>query len=370
MVAALTVPESKERTLGECLAALKAKNGCVQEDELKIHKVTEDSYIEFLIELGTLNVALFSTGFDAGLDNDESIQGHQKNQVAEILSHLNEMIYEGGRQGLILMATQLENLSPQLYAQLFCQVRLMYDVVARAINYFVQREPDTLTAFSWRIDQKNISRTDFEDVFEKFSPALLQTMSISDPAARINEFDYSCMHRYYMSAPEHLQRIIGEKPREVLNIQKIIREDIQFLDSKDSSGIQVADLVVSGLRRCLRQQFKDNKQMSALLGQLMVQAQHNSSPLNLITFAADRQRIANETAQLIRIMIRKCKPMLLYGGVSERVFYKHVYLEPSEALRLPSLILVMVPTAFFSAIMLNNLRSHCSIAICFSLLYE
>jgi Protein of unknown function (DUF3800) len=317
VVVALAVPEGEERTLGECLAALKEKNDCVLENELKIHKVAEDSYVEFLAELGTVNIVLFGTGFDSGLDNDELIKGHQKNQVGEILNHLDEMIYEGGRSGLILMAAQLKKLSPQLYAQLFCQVRLMYDVVARAINYFVQRTPDTLMAFRWRIDQKNISRTDFEDVFEKFSPALLQTMSISEPAVRINEFDYSCMHRYYMAIPEHLQKIIGDKQRNVLNIQKIIRKDIQFLDSKESSGIQVADLVVSGLRRCLRRQFKNSEQMAALLGRLMVQAQYNSAPLNLITFAAERQRIADETAQLMRIMIRQCKPMLLLRGASD-----------------------------------------------------
>jgi hypothetical protein len=311
VVVALAVPESEERTLGECLAALKAKNDCALENELKIHKVAEDSYVEFLAELGTLNIVLFGTGFDAGLDNDEFIKGHQKNQVTEILSHLDEMIYEGGRQGLILMAAQLDKLSPQLYAQLFCQVRLMYDVVARAINYFVQRTPDTLMAFRWRIDQKNISRTDFEDVFEKFSPALLQTMSISEPAVRINEFDYSCMNRYYMAVPEYLHKIIGDKPGEVLDIQKIVREDIQFLDSKESSGIQVADLVVSGLRRCLRRQFKNNEHMAALLGKLMVQAQYNGSPLNLITFAAERHKIADETAKLVRMMISQCKPMLL-----------------------------------------------------------
>lgn len=182
----------------------------------------------------------------------------------------------------------------------------MYDVVARAINYFVQRTPYTLSAFRWRIDQKNISRTDFEDVFEKFSPALLQIMSISEPAARINEFDYSCMQSYYMAVPEYLQKVLGDKQREVLDIQKIVRKDILFLDLKESSGIQVADLVVSGLSRCLRRQFMNSEHMAALLGRLMVQAQYNGSPLNLMTFAAaaERHKVAEETAQLLRIMIR------------------------------------------------------------------
>ncbi len=109
-----------------------------------------------------------------------------------------------------------------------------------------------------------------------------------------------------MAVPECLQKVLGDKQREVLDIQKIVRKDILFLDLKESSGIQVADLVVSGLRRCLRRQFMNSEHMAALLGRLMVQAQYNGSPLNLMTFvaAAERHKVAEETAQLLRIMIR------------------------------------------------------------------
>jgi len=311
VVAALAIPENEEGRLSECLAALKRKNGADPGCEFKIHKMSEESYVRFLEEVGALNVAIFATAFDAGLGSVDSTLGHQQNQVKEVLRHLGEMKYEGGREGLKLMAAQLAKLPPQLYAQLFCQVHLMYETVGRAILYFVQRTPETLSAFRWRVDRKNPTRTDYEDVFEKISPVLLQTMSIRDPLAMVRGFDYSSLARYYGEVPEYLREVLGDERKEALDVQKIIREDIQFVDSKESPGVQAVDLVVSGIAGCLRRKFTDNERMAALLGKLMVQAKHNAPPLNLITFATGKHKLERGTAQLVRILIGNCKNMLV-----------------------------------------------------------
>lgn len=311
VVVALAATESEEARLHICLNGLKAKNGCSQETELKMNGVTEESYAEFLWKLGEMNLLLFSAAFDAGLSGDEVIRGHQRNQVTEIRSHADEMLYEGGRHGVLRMAEQLEKVSLQLYTQLICQVRLMCDVVARSIPFYVQRHPNTLSAFGWRVDRKNPTRTNYEDVFEKMAPILLQTMSMKAPLMMVNGFDYTSLQRYRGPVPEYLRAVLGDEQKEALDIVKIVREDIQFADSKECPGIQAADLVATGLRRCLRRQFSDNKLIAALLGRLMVQAQHNGPPLNLITFAAERHKIAWETAQLVGIMIGNCKGMIL-----------------------------------------------------------
>jgi len=311
VVVALAVAESEDVKLGKCLAILKAKNGSTPEAELKMNGVTEESYKEFLWELGELNLLLFSTAFDAGLGSDDVIRGQQRNQVAEIRSHVGKMLYPGGRQGVMQMAKQLEKVPPQLYAQLFCQVRLMYDVVAKAIPYFVQRTPDILSAFRWRVDGKDVSRTNYEDIFEKMTPMLLQTMSIKEPLMMFNGVDYSNLQRYRGPAPEYLRAVLGGEQKEALDIQKIVREDIQFADSKGSLGIQAADLVATGLRRCLRRQCGENEVVAALLGRLMVRVQYSALPLNLITFIEGKHRIAEKTAQLVRIMASSSKGIRL-----------------------------------------------------------
>jgi len=77
------------------------------------------------------------------------------------------MKYEGGRDAVQLLGNQLLKLSPQLYAQLWYQVILIHEIVTQGILYFVQRFPQSLGSFKWRVDQKNSSKIDFEDAFEK-----------------------------------------------------------------------------------------------------------------------------------------------------------------------------------------------------------
>lgn len=312
-VAALAVSEKSEKELDQHLDQLKISNRFDPSKEAKLKDLTESAYLQFIGNLAGLNIVVFSTVTDSGLNTIDRVIEHQKGQVAEILRHIDKMKYEGGRQGVQLVSSQLAKLSPQLYVQLLCQVNLMFDIVSRVINYYAQREPDALAEFRWRIDQKNISRTDFEDAFEKLSPALLQTRSISEPLMRVNGFDYSSISQYEFEdgkMPEYLKEVYGIEAKSGLNIQKIIRGNIRFMDSKDSPGIQAVDLVVSGIRRCLRRQFSDNEKAASKLGQLMLQAKNNAPPLSLISFADD-QPLPLEVARLVRIMTQNNKNMIL-----------------------------------------------------------
>lgn len=312
-VAALAVPEAADEKINQLLAQLKTSNGHGTGRETKLNELTEDTYVHFIGNLADLNTVVFSTATDAGLNTTDRVLEHQQHQIEEILRHIDKMKYEGGRQGVQFVASQLGKLSPQLYVQLLCQINLMFDVVSRVITYYIQRDPGTLAEFRWRIDQKNISRTDFEDAFEKLSPPLLQTRSMSEPLLMVKGFDYSSLSQYEFEngkAPDYLKEVYGIDVGTGLNIQKIIRGNIKFMDSQDSPGIQAIDLVVSGIRRCLRRQFSDNDKAASMLGRLMLQAKHNAPPLNLISFANDRP-VTIEVARLVRMMSRNCKSMIM-----------------------------------------------------------
>ena len=312
-VAALAVPEAADEKIGQLLAQLRILNGYEAGKETKLNDLTEDTYIQFIGNLADLNTVVFSTATDAGLNTTDRVLEHQQHQVEEILRHIDKMEYEGGRQGVLLVASQLGKLSPQLYVQLLCQINLMFDVVSRVITYYVQCDTGTLAEFRWRIEQKNISRTDFEDAFEKLSPPLLQTMSMSEPLLMINGFDYSSLSQYQFEngkMPDYLKEVYGIEIGSGINIQKLIRGNIKFMDSQDSPGIQAVDLVVSGIRRCLRRQFSDNDKVASTLGRLMLQGKHNAPPLNLISFANDRP-VTIESARLVRMMSMNCKSMIM-----------------------------------------------------------
>ncbi len=159
VVAAYVSPELARKKLEAALRALKDRTKIPRTQEVKLFQVDERAIIDFLRLLEPLSGILFCTATDAGLNTAEVIRRHQETQVREIRKNLPRMKYEDGRQGVEFLATQVDLLSPQLYAQLMSQVSLLHELLSRTITYYAQRIPGTLSAFRWRIDQKNSSRS-------------------------------------------------------------------------------------------------------------------------------------------------------------------------------------------------------------------
>lgn len=310
-VVAVAVPETARRDLACNLRKLKLRHGTPLAQEIKLNALSESGYFDFLQALARLNLAVFCTATDAGSNTPTIVREHQQNQVREALRHIGKMRHEAGRLGAQLVASQLAALSPQLYMQLVCQVNLMYDVVSRGTLYYAQHCPSTLREFRWRIDQKNTSRTDFEDAFEKLSPALIQSRSMAEPLMWVRGFDYSHMTQYEVEkgATNYLKDDYGIEIGDALNIQKIIRGNIRFMDSRQSAGIQAADLIASGVRRCLRREFASNEAAAEALGTLMLQAQSNEPSVNLVTLARERP-LDDETSRIILTLSSNSKHMI------------------------------------------------------------
>jgi len=311
-VAALAVPEPGRRKLDTLVGQLRLESADPGKKEVKLNDLSDKRYFEFLTAAEQLNTVVFCTATDAGLNSPGRIADHQQHQEAGILKHLDKMKYEGGRQGVKMMADHLRKLSPQLYVQLICQINLMYDAVSRAITYFAQRSPSTLREFRWRVDQKNSTRPVFEEAFERLSPPLLQSRSIEEPVTMVRGFDYSHMTQYEFpngAPPEYLKETYGIEVEDAFDVQKLVRGNMKFMDSKDCHGVQAADLIVSGIRRCLRGEFVSNDVAAMHLGKLMLQAAHNGPSINLVAFGAEAAA-PEQTAHVVKIMSKNSRRML------------------------------------------------------------
>lgn len=319
VVVAVAVPEASRRAVEQTVRVLKVDTATNLSAEVKINEVTEIQYLKFLAALSHTHILLFATATDAGANQPDRVIKHQAAQVEKILENLPVMKYEGGRQGVQQLATQVGSISPQLYIQLACQVDLLHAVVSRSINYFAQRVPATLSTFRWRIDQKNTSKTTYEKAFENIAPALLQTRSIREPSARVHGFDYRNFAPYEIAEgemPGYLEEQYGLKIEHAMNIQKIIRSDLKFEDSKNSIGIQVADLLSSGLRKCLRGQFEANAVVATALGKLTLQNAYDAPPIHLVSFSEIEGEADYTASDAVRMMNKVCRPMILRPGKS------------------------------------------------------
>ncbi len=314
VVACYVVSDNDYIHAKDIMKRLKISAGLDISDEIKINKLNETKYIKFLKELQKLCGTFYAVATDAGLNTPEVIHSHQELQGEKIVKSKEKMKYEEGKQALENLKNRVVKLSPQLYVQLFCQLRLMIKVINSVIPYYIQRDPKSLSNFRWRLDQKDINKTVFENVFEILAPRIIQTKSFTDPLMMIRGFDYSVMKKYEYkknNVPKYLKEQYGLNIEEGYDIKAIIYEDIDFVDSKNNIGIQIIDLLVSGLRKCLRFGFNNNRIIAFELGKLMVQAQHNSSPIDLICLS-NNTRPAKEVENLIRIMIGVCRPFLTF----------------------------------------------------------
>jgi hypothetical protein len=191
-VCAIAIPESALSEAATALQDFKAENGCIPTDELKLGKIeAELSYFRLLGRLERANCTLYAIATDAHLNTPDAVERHKETTAQGLLANLEKMHHEAGRRSVQHAADQVHRLSAQLYIQFTCQISLMYHVVSQAINYYAQHEPASLSTFVWRVDQKAIEKkTEYEEAFEKLSPAYLQMLSLSDPMMRVSEFDY------------------------------------------------------------------------------------------------------------------------------------------------------------------------------------
>lgn len=320
VVAAIACAESASKAISDAVRRARLAAGASANEEVKLNRLDDRAYFAFLDALDRQDILLFATATDAGLNSSERVARHQAMQVTNIRDAIPRMRYEGGRLSAQLLASQLEALSPQLYVQLICQVNLLHDVLRRSINYFAQRRPGTLREFRWRIDQKNVAKPTFEETFVKIAPALLQTRSIREPMEWVHGFNYSHMKAYEFEdgkAQDYLQTGYRLPSINAIDIQKIIRGNIEFVDSKSIDGVQAVDLLASGLRRLLRGQFSDSTGIAHAIGRLTMENRRGLNPISLTSFSEVERLTAPQVTKVIRTMSMKSKGMMIRGSVKQ-----------------------------------------------------
>jgi len=129
--------------------------------------------------------------------------------------------------------------------------------------------------------------------------------------------DYSAFNRFNWAAdekPTYLRDTYGIEVNDdelALNVGMLVRENLEFVDSKSNEGVQIADLLASGIRRCLRHEFSENERAASLLGRLMVQNYKGKPPIQLLGFSQDQPVVDDDAGKMVQIMERKARGMLV-----------------------------------------------------------
>ncbi len=306
-----------ERMQSRSYSALKKlKKSCrvSERQEIKLKHVSEQTYFNFLRDLYRVGGLLFAVATDSHLNSNTVITTHKEIQANKVRENAHLMHYETGKKAVNDLADEIDALSPQLYVQLQCQVELISDILNRSVLYFVQRDPKTLRKFKWRIDQKNTTKTRYETAFATVISPLLQTKSFREPMIFLKEADYSYMEPFFYTedtVPDYIESAYGKKLDSGVNIGDIIRKDMKFPDSKSELSIQISDLLASGVRRCLRTDFSDNKLASQLLGKLMLGNLKDKYPIHFVGFGDSDTVVDDKIAKIVFDMEKTARAVLL-----------------------------------------------------------
>jgi len=313
-VVAYVSPETDRSRLQRLIDTLRVE--CAGGGEAKLSQIPEARYAQFLSDLSRLRGIAFAVAIDAHLQTEDGLIAHRDGQSEKVIEHIDKMLYPEGRQSLQALSDEIRRLPVQLYAQLVCQVELFHKVITRAITYYAQRQPPTLGRLRWRVDRKDTVPTAYEKAFRRILAALLQTKSHRDPMLMLTEgADYSFFRRFEYppgSAPTYLKDVYGiDSQDDPADVGKMVREDFQLVESSLVPGVQVADLLASGLRRTLRRNFDDPKRIATLLGANMLQEAHRRPPVRLIALGPGTdERVSDGAADLLRAMTEFNRPFL------------------------------------------------------------
>lgn len=307
-VVAYVSPEIDRAPL-ECLVK-SLRIECGAGSEVKLGDISESRYCAFLKELSELNGIAFAIATDTHQHTGHQVIQHREAQADKVVEYIDKLVSSSARQSVQVLAVEIRRLPIQLYTQLICQVDLFHKVLCRAITYYAQRYPATLRHLRWRVDRKDIVATAYESAFRTILPALLQDKSLREPMELLTEgADYRFFKRFeYESdhAPSYLKDVYGiEISGRPGNAGKMVGENFQLVDSNAVPGVQVADLLATGLRRAMRCHFDNPETIATLLGACMLQEFDGKTPAQLIAFGdGDDPVVTERTAGILRSMSR------------------------------------------------------------------
>lgn len=274
---------SRDRVAAEnTLDALKASVGRSPTDEIKRRDVSEEAYLRFLEDLSRQGGFLVSVATDASINT--SAAESQLGQVRVIREAIPGLKTDADRSEAEALATALEALSPQLYVEIVCRMYLAWSAVTVGVTYYARAEPETLWRMDWRFDAKGGAGAAFERVHGPLMVGLAAEMSRKRPIPYVAGADYSHFGRFITGGAAALRPTSPLQHRAEIGVvtRRLYSECRAFVDSSRDRGVQIADLLVSGVAALLRGKFSDQERAALCLGRLTMRMQSTNNAIYVV----------------------------------------------------------------------------------------
>lgn len=315
-VGGVAMPDSSLKDVELALLALKKDHGISPELEFKKERpdCTSKAYDRFINELDELGCTLYVVSTRGGINEESGLRKHKNDTKNAILNYVGKKPDAAEHAGKLI--DLIEDLKDQQYNQCILQVELIFDVLNKALSHYSRLYPQDLGNFNWVVDRKEIVEIQYDRVFKEICVGLISSYSITRGLALMfkEDSDYrSFISKYALlgNAGDELSEIkemygknlgaIG-KYLNALDLGTLLQDGFNLEDSKASPGLQVADLLVSSVNRCLKQNFDNNEKMAAALGKFMINSRYIDGRALTVMGHGRGGEIGGEAAKLINIM--------------------------------------------------------------------
>lgn len=260
---------------------------------------------------------------DANTHTDTLVENFKNRQADAVTANITREHHPGPIPHLHQLGEAVRQLSNQLFLQAFATWELIIETIREGTAYYVQRQPQELGDIAWRIDRKDRTLTQMEETWSTLVLPVSEGRFAEEPLIGILEEDYSYFDARYgfnqaTIEPETLRHIqwlrsvsgkgsLGKDERLGINAKLLLTEQRTFEDSRDSLGLQLADMLATILRRALNDQlqYPGWKDFGGLL------IRHHNSGTGFIQLGAGEEILMTGHARRVcEILDSKAKSMI------------------------------------------------------------
>ena len=214
--------------------------------------------------LTSFDVVVDFVSLDMALHTNDVIDDFKARQAAAITGNITREHHPQMVHELVQLEHTLGTMPNQLFIQAELTILLILSVAQTGTLYFVQRKPSELGDIAWIVDRKGRTLTAMEETWSTLILPMSENHFMREPFIMLRGADYSHFARYeVIPAHDHhmgqhlkwVRQIYGKQTpdldKPVTDPRRLFTEQLEFLDSRDSLGLQLADMLATILRRAL-----------------------------------------------------------------------------------------------------------------------
>ncbi|MGO9640086.1 MAG: DUF3800 domain-containing protein [Candidatus Acidiferrales bacterium] len=257
---------------------------------------------------------------------DQIVDDFRARQAAAITANLTPAHHENVISHLRTLAGVIRAMPNQLFIQAFLTILLVLEVVRETTLYYVQRQPKELGDIAWTIDRKSRTITQMEEAWSTLILPMGESHYAREPFGSLIGADYSHYYaRYGITAETDDKKMAShlkwmreaygvralEAGKGAADLRRLLTEQREFLDSRASLGLQLADMLATILRRALNGRLQANGWEN--FGRLLVRkAEPGSSFASLGRSDDAAQSLQGQARNVCLALDARAKDMLLH----------------------------------------------------------